>query len=219
MGRITRGPPFWTRSQDETTSSQVFVRRHMRRRVSLPVVLSPLVQRVRRSPRAKGGVFAFAPTPAILQAACLSIPLAGSMPVLRHTLCSSSLACHQGSSAGYQYYVLYGHYGARRSSRRHWYWLLLYVFPPFCPWAHMSGPTPLYVPSLSYKREGTRCYKASSLSLNLGSHTHSNSQVHTSSQAQYITQWSRVLRSGGSNHSKSLCVLVFFSFPPNRQNA
>jgi hypothetical protein len=43
MGRITRGPPFWTRSQDETTSSQVFVRRRMRRRVSLPVVLSPLV--------------------------------------------------------------------------------------------------------------------------------------------------------------------------------
>jgi hypothetical protein len=62
MGRITRGPPFWTRSQDETTSSQVFVRWRMRRRVSLSVVLSPLVQRVRRRPRAKGGVFAFAPT-------------------------------------------------------------------------------------------------------------------------------------------------------------
>jgi hypothetical protein len=62
MGQITRGPPFWTRSQDETTSSQVFVRRRMRRRVSLPVVLSPLVQRVRRRPRVKGGVFAFAPT-------------------------------------------------------------------------------------------------------------------------------------------------------------
>jgi hypothetical protein len=62
MGRIIRGPPFWTRSQDELTSSQVFVRRRMRRRVSLPVVLSPLAQRVRRRPRAKGGVFAFAPT-------------------------------------------------------------------------------------------------------------------------------------------------------------
>jgi hypothetical protein len=45
MGRITRGPPCWTRSQDETTSSQVFVRWRMRRRVSLPVVLSSLVQR------------------------------------------------------------------------------------------------------------------------------------------------------------------------------
>jgi hypothetical protein len=62
MGRITRGPPFWTRLQDETTSSQVFVRQRMRRRVSLPIVLSPLVQRERRRPRAKGGVFAFAPT-------------------------------------------------------------------------------------------------------------------------------------------------------------
>ena len=31
---------------------------------------------------------------------------------------------------------------------------------------------------------------------------------------QYITQWSRVLRSGGPNHSKSLCVLVF---PPSFQ--
>jgi hypothetical protein len=60
MGRIARGLPFWTRSRDETTSSQVFVRRRMRRRVILPVVLSPLVQRVRRRPRAKGGVFAFA---------------------------------------------------------------------------------------------------------------------------------------------------------------
>jgi hypothetical protein len=29
---------------------------------------------------------------------------------------------------------------------------------------------------------------------------------------QYTTQWSRVLRSGGPNHSKSLCVLVFFPF-------
>jgi hypothetical protein len=60
MGLVTRGPPLWTRSQDETTSSRVFVRRRMRRRVSLPVVLSPLVQRVWRRPRAKGGVFAFA---------------------------------------------------------------------------------------------------------------------------------------------------------------
>jgi hypothetical protein len=62
MGRITSGPPCWTRSQDETTSSQAFVRRRVGRRVSLLVVLSPLVQRGRRRHRAKGGVFAFAPT-------------------------------------------------------------------------------------------------------------------------------------------------------------
>jgi hypothetical protein len=62
MGRITRGPLCWARSQDGTTSSQVFVRWRMGRRVSLPVVLSPLVQRLWRRHRAKGGVFAFAPT-------------------------------------------------------------------------------------------------------------------------------------------------------------
>jgi ubiquinone/menaquinone biosynthesis C-methylase UbiE len=28
----------------------------------------------------------------------------------------------------------------------------------------------------------------------------------------YLTEWSRVLGSGGPNHSKSLCVLVFFPF-------
>jgi hypothetical protein len=62
VGRITRGPPCWTRPQDETTSPQVFIRRRVGRRVNPPVVLSPLVQRGRRRHRAKGGVFAFAPT-------------------------------------------------------------------------------------------------------------------------------------------------------------
>jgi ubiquinone/menaquinone biosynthesis C-methylase UbiE len=37
---------------------------------------------------------------------------------------------------------------------------------------------------------------------------------------QYISQWSRVLRSGGLNHSKSLCVLEFSPFIPTiKQNA
>jgi hypothetical protein len=62
MGRITRGPPCWTRPRDKTTSSQVFVRRRVGRRVSLSVVLSPLVQRGWRRHQAKGAVFAFAPT-------------------------------------------------------------------------------------------------------------------------------------------------------------
>jgi hypothetical protein len=42
MGRITRGPPCWTRSQGATTSSQVFVRRRVGRRVNPPVVLPPV---------------------------------------------------------------------------------------------------------------------------------------------------------------------------------
>jgi hypothetical protein len=62
MGRIIRGPPCWTRPHGGMTSSQVFVRCRMERRVSLPVVLSPLDQRPWRRPRAKGGVFAFVPT-------------------------------------------------------------------------------------------------------------------------------------------------------------
>jgi hypothetical protein len=91
----------------------------------------------------------------------------------------------------------------------------------FAPGFTCRGLAPLYVPPLSYKREGTRRYKEDTLRPNLGSSSLrlSHSQVHTSSQAQYITQWSRVLRSGGPNHSKSLCVLVFFPFPHNRQNA
>jgi hypothetical protein len=59
MGRIARGPPCWTRSRDGTTSSSAFVLRRVGRRVSLPVVLSSLVQRGWRRHRAKGGVFAF----------------------------------------------------------------------------------------------------------------------------------------------------------------
>jgi hypothetical protein len=56
-------------------------------------------------------------------------------------------------------------------------------FLPFVPRPTCRGSVSLYVPPLSYKREGTRHYKASSLRLNLGSHTHSNSQVHSRSQA------------------------------------
>jgi hypothetical protein len=42
----------------------------------------------------------------ILQAACLSLPLAGSMPVLRHTLCSSWLTRYRGSNR--EILILYG---------------------------------------------------------------------------------------------------------------
>jgi hypothetical protein len=107
----------------------------------------------------------------ILQAACLSIPLTGSTPVLRHTLYSSWLARYQGTSVGYQYCMHYGHDGARRSSGRHWHWILLYAFPPFRPWAHMSGLSTLVRAPLSYKREDTRRYKADTLRSNLDSHT------------------------------------------------
>jgi hypothetical protein len=46
-----------------------------------------------------------------------------------------------------------------------------------------------------------------------------DSSLDLQAHKQYITQWSSVLRSGGPNHSKSLCVLEFFSFIPTvKQN-
>jgi hypothetical protein len=139
----------------------------------------------------------------------MSIPLAGRTPMLRHTLCSSSLIRCQGSIRCTP--MLRRPRISRRKeialatsiSCSKYY--ICYVPGPAC-----RGSAPLYVPPLSYKRGGTQHYKADTLR---------RSQVHTSSQAQYSTQWSRVLRSGGPNHSKPLCVLVFFPIPSNRQNA
>jgi hypothetical protein len=73
-----------------------------------------------------------------------------------------------------------------------------YVPGPTC-----RGSVPLCMPPFSYKRGGMRRYKADPIC--------DPAQAHKFIQAlkQYITQWSRVLRSGGRNHSKSLCVLVF----------
>jgi hypothetical protein len=50
----------------------------------------------------------------------------------------------------------------------------------FVPGLTCRGSVSLYVPPLNYKREGTLRYKTHSLRL-------SDSQVHTSSQAQYNT--------------------------------
>jgi hypothetical protein len=61
MGRITRGPLSWTRPHGGMTPSQAFVWCRIKRRVSL-LVLSPSDRRLQRGHRAKGGVFAFAPT-------------------------------------------------------------------------------------------------------------------------------------------------------------
>jgi hypothetical protein len=70
----------------------------------------------------------------------------------------------------------------------------------YVPGPTYRGPVPLCMPHFSYKRGGMRRY------------TQAHSDTHKFIQAlkQYISQWSRVLRSGGPNHSKSLCVLVFF---------
>jgi hypothetical protein len=95
MGRITRGPPCWTRPRDGTTSSQAFVQWHVGQRVSLPVVLSPLVQRGWRRHRAKGGVFAFAPTSGEVRGSLVVASRCGSPAVVT----GGGLAACAGSRA------------------------------------------------------------------------------------------------------------------------
>jgi hypothetical protein len=95
----------------------------------------------------------------ILQAACPSTPVADSTPVLRHTLCSSSLVRNQGSFrctpilhrpriSGRKKIAL-----ATNISCSKYY--IRYVSRPAC-----RGSAPLYVPPLRYKRGGTQRYKA-----------------------------------------------------------
>jgi hypothetical protein len=142
------------------------------------------------------------------QVACLSIPLVGSTPVLPRALRSSLLARYQGSSHSIS--ILHG---PRISWRQEIAQAL--VTPTMYSFCYVPGPrsrgsASLYVPPLSYKREGTRRYKADAQTLKLSS----SLKLNTTHR-----QWSRVLRSGGLNHSKSLCSLVFIDHLADRQNA
>jgi hypothetical protein len=82
----------------------------------------------------------------------------------------------------------------------------------------MSGLSTLVRAPLSYKRGGMQCYNTGKKKAERLTHL-DLAQAHKFIQAQYITQWSRVLRSGGPNHSKSLCVLVFIHRLVDKQNA
>jgi hypothetical protein len=120
------------------------------------------------------------------------------------------------ASAARRYYAGCGYQGARRLLQQR-----TLVAPSITSvmflGPHVGAQHPCTCPPWATKGEArnvTTQGNSDSDSLRL-----SHSQVHTSSQAQYSTQWSRVLRSGGPNHSKPLCVLEFFPFPPNRQNA
>jgi hypothetical protein len=95
---------------------------------------------------------------AVSQATCLSIPLAGSTPVLRGALCSSSLVRCQGNFrctpmlrrpqiSGHKKIAL-----AIKISCFKCY--ICYVPGPAC-----RDSAPLYVPPFSYKRGGTQRYK------------------------------------------------------------
>jgi hypothetical protein len=100
------------------------------------------------------------------------------------------------AAAAYQYCMDCGHRGAHKIAH-------VLVTPIIYSFCYVPGPTcrgsaSLYVPPLSYKRKGTRRYKADSLRL-----SDSYAQVHKLNTTH--RQWSRVLRSGGLNHSKSSC--------------
>ena len=100
------------------------------------------------------------PCPFRWQAACLSIPLAGSTSILLHALCSSSLARYQGSSRRIS--ILRG---LRTSWRPEIAQVLLALVTPimysfhYAPGPTCRGSASLYVPPLNYKREGTQRYK------------------------------------------------------------
>jgi hypothetical protein len=84
-----------------------------------------------------------------------------------------------------------------------------YVPGPTC-----RGSVLLYMSPFSYKRGGMRRYNTSSIF-----RLRPKSYKTTQALKQYNTQWSRVLRSGGQNHSKLLRVLVFIPSSRNKQNA
>jgi hypothetical protein len=95
---------------------------------------------------------------AILQVACMSIPMTGSTIVPRHTLCSSSLVHNQGGFrctpmlrrpriSGRKEIVLATSISCSKYN-------ICYV-----PGPTYLGSTPLCVPPLSYKRGGTQRYK------------------------------------------------------------
>jgi hypothetical protein len=118
------------------------------------------------------------------------------------------------ASAARQCYTDHGYQSARRLQ-----WRRALVAPSITSvislGPHVGAQHPYTCPHLAIKGEARNVTRqAHSDSLRL-----SDSQVHTSSQAQYVTQWSRVLRFGGPNHSKSLCVLVFVHRLVDRQNA
>jgi hypothetical protein len=78
------------------------------------------------------------------------------------------------------------------------------IYSPKCYILYVPGPTcqgsvPLCMPPFSYKRGGMRRYKTQ---------TQSQTRWLIEAYKQYISQWSRVLRSGGPNHSKPSHALV-----------
>jgi hypothetical protein len=117
---------------------------------------------------------------------------------VHHHLCIA-----RGASPARQYHADRGCQGTRRLLQQ------LQVLHPLYFWARISGLSTLVHTPLSYKRGGMQRYKGEKKNSHLDL-----AQAHKFKQAQYITQWSRVLRSGGPNHSKLLRVLEFIVLLP-----
>jgi hypothetical protein len=121
------------------------------------------------------------------------------------------------ASVAHRYYAGCGYQGARRM-----HWRPALVVPSITSvmslGPHVGAQHPCTCPPSAIKGEARNVTTQAHLDSDTLRRS-SGSQVHTSSQAQYITQWSMVLRSGGPNHSKPLCVLVFVHWLADRQNA
>jgi hypothetical protein len=101
---------------------------------------------------------------------CACIPLAGTTPMLPHALHSSWLARYQGCYR--EISILYALRILWCSEITLALQAVVPSFLPFVPGPTCRGSISLYVPPLSYKREGTVRYKGGSLRPNLDSQTH-----------------------------------------------
>jgi hypothetical protein len=100
------------------------------------------------------------------------------------------------ASAARQYYAGRGYQDARRLP-----WRLALVAPSITSvmslGPHVGAQHPCTCPPSAIKGEARNVIAQAHLD---------PAQAHKLIQAQYITHWSRVLRSGGPNHSKPWCV-------------
>jgi hypothetical protein len=147
---------------------------------------------------------------ATLQTVHLSNPLSNSAPMPHDALCSSSLI--REASPTRRYYTDLGCQGTRRLLQQR-----TFVAPSATSVMFLGphvGAQYICACPLSYKRGGMQCYKEGSIF-----RLKPKSFKTTQALKQYNTQWSRVLRSDGPNHSKLLRVLVFIPTSLNKQNA
>jgi hypothetical protein len=142
---------------------------------------------------------------ATLQTLRPSNPLSNSAPVPHGALCTSSLL-REAPLHAEAIQILGVRAQEDRSSSKYY---IRYVPGPTC-----RGSALLYMSPFGYKRGGMRRCNTSTIF-----RFRPKSSKTTQAFKQYNTQWSRVLRSGGPNHSKLLRVLVFIPSSHNKQNA